>query len=147
MTQDEQHLKLLSVFHFVVAGMAVLFALFPIIHLVVGIAMVSGAIADAGDDEFPRFIGWFFIAFSATWIMVGLAFATALAIAGRGLMARRHYAYCFVMACIACAFMPFGTVLGVLTVIFLSRESVKALFGSPSVPGSPPGQGVAGTGA
>jgi len=33
------------------------------------------------------------------------------------------------MACIECLFMPFGTVLGVFTILVLVRESVKQLFG------------------
>ena len=41
MTKDEEHLRLLSIFHFVVAGMTALFALFPIIHLLIGLAIVS----------------------------------------------------------------------------------------------------------
>jgi hypothetical protein len=32
------------------------------------------------------------------------------------------------MACIECMFMPFGTVLGVFTIIVFIRQSVKALF-------------------
>jgi hypothetical protein len=37
------------------------------------------------------------------------------------------------MACIDCAFFPFGTVLGVFTILTLSRETVKTLFDvSPS---------------
>jgi hypothetical protein len=40
MTQDEDHLKLLSIFHYVVGGLAGLFALLPIFHLVIGLVMV-----------------------------------------------------------------------------------------------------------
>lgn len=36
--------------------------------------------------------------------------------------------YCLVMAGIECMFMPFGTVLGVFTIIVLMRESVQKLF-------------------
>ena len=36
--------------------------------------------------------------------------------------------YCLVMAGIECLFMPFGTVLGVFTIIVLMRESVKEMF-------------------
>ena len=47
-----------------------------------------------------------------------------------------HYA----VAAIACMFMPFGTVLGVFTIIVLMRPSVKERFApagssSPSAPG------------
>jgi hypothetical protein len=37
--------------------------------------------------------------------------------------------FCLVMAGIACIFMPFGTALGVLTIIVLMRDSVRELFG------------------
>jgi len=36
--------------------------------------------------------------------------------------------FCFVVACIECLFMPFGTVLGAFTIIVLMRPSVKNLF-------------------
>ena len=49
---------------------------------------------------------------------------------GRGLAQRKRYMFCLVVACVECLFMPFGTVLGVFTIIVLSRDSVKALFGS-----------------
>jgi hypothetical protein len=32
------------------------------------------------------------------------------------------------MACIECLFLPFGTILGIFTIIVLSRESVKTFF-------------------
>jgi hypothetical protein len=36
--------------------------------------------------------------------------------------------FCLVMAGIQCIFMPFGTVLGVFTIIVLMRNSVKEAF-------------------
>jgi hypothetical protein len=39
------------------------------------------------------------------------------------------------MACIECLFIPFGTILGVFTVVVLSRESVKALFAATPTKG------------
>jgi hypothetical protein len=53
-----------------------------------------------------------------------------------------HYA----VAAIACMFMPFGTVLGVFTIIVLMRPSVKELFaaaGSSAAPAPGPGEGPA----
>ena len=32
MTRDEEHLRILSIFHYVVAGIVALFSLFPVIH-------------------------------------------------------------------------------------------------------------------
>ena len=50
------------------------------------------------------------------------------AICGRALARRTRYWFVFVIACIECLFMPFGTILGVFTLIVLSRESIKNLF-------------------
>jgi hypothetical protein len=49
-------------------------------------------------------------------------------IAGRSLATHRHYWFAFAIACLECLFIPFGTILGVFTIIVLSREPVKALF-------------------
>jgi hypothetical protein len=40
MNQDEEHLKLLSTFHYVLGGVTALFSLFPVIHLVVGLFFI-----------------------------------------------------------------------------------------------------------
>src|SRR6266496_1341209 len=55
--------------------------------------------------------------------------AICILIAGRSLAKHTRYWFAFVMACIECLFIPFGTILGVFTIIVLSRESVKTLFG------------------
>jgi hypothetical protein len=128
-TQNEDYLKLLSIFHYVVAAMAVLFALIPTIHLVLGVAMASGALRDP-KDPFPlALLGWFFILFASIWILCGLTFAVCVFLAGRSLQARTRYMFCLVMGGLECMFMPFGTVLGVFTLILLLKDDVKALFG------------------
>jgi hypothetical protein len=73
-------------------------------------------------------MGWFFILFSVAWILLGVTYASFMAIAGRCLARRRNRAFCFVMAGISCAFFPLGTVLGVFTLIVLSRDSVQSMF-------------------
>ena len=144
MTQDEDHLKLLSIFHYVVGGLAGLFALLPIFHLVIGLVMVfaPGKLAEGGQSP-PVFIGWIFVIFAALFITIGWAFTACVLTAGRFLAKRKHYLFCLVMGAIECIFMPFGTVLGVFTIIVLMREPVKQLFAAnktlqatSSVPGS-----------
>lgn len=133
MNQDADHLRILSIFHFVVAGLAALVALFPTVHLLVGVGLVSGIFTDP-QDPFPfALIGWFFIIFSSCWISCGLAFASCMALAGRFLRQRQRYTFCLMMAGLSCMFMPMGTVLGVVTIIFLTKPTVKALFQGPAV--------------
>lgn len=142
--QDEEHLRLLAIFHNVVAGLGVLFSLLPVIHLVVGVLMVTGRF-DAnhtGEGPSPALMGWFFIAFPIVWIAIGLALSTCVFLAGRYLRRRERYTFCFVMAAIMCAFTPFGTVLGVFTLLVLQRQTVKDAFEHASATGRAGAGGV-----
>ncbi|WP_435008223.1 hypothetical protein P12x_005501 [Tundrisphaera lichenicola] len=129
MTEDAEHLRLLSIFHYVVGGLTALFASFPIIHVAIGIAIVTGSFNDPKNGSAPpSAFGWFFIVIGALFIVLGWAYAIGMFVAGRNLRQRRGYLYCLVMAGLSCANFPFGTCLGVFTLIVLLRPSVKPLF-------------------
>jgi len=134
LTQEEEHLRLLSIFHYVVGGLAALFALIPIFHLIFGLIMILAPEKFAGHghaQEQPplALMGWFFVIFAAVFITIGWTFAAFVLAVGRFLARRKHYMFCLVMGGVECLFMPFGTVLGVFTIIVLMREPVKQLFG------------------
>jgi hypothetical protein len=131
MNQDQEHLRLLSIFHYVVAGLGALIACIPLIHLTVGVLMVTGRLAD-GRNPPPPALGWILVGLGAAAVVAGWTFAALIARAGRCLARRTHYTYCLVMAALLCVLCsPFGAVLGVFTIIVLLRPSVKALFGVP----------------
>lgn len=127
--QEEQHLHLLSIFHYVVGGLTAFLACFPLIHLTIGLVMVFGGFS--GNQAPPAFVGWLFIVLGGGFFLIGQSLAICIIIAGRFLAQRKRYLFVFVVACCECVFMPFGTVLGVFTIILLSRESVKAAFVVP----------------
>ncbi len=130
-SEDEEHLKLLSIFHYVMGGFVGLSALFPAIYLVMGLFMVFAPDKFMGKhpgEPPPEFLGWFVLGIGCATMLFSLAMAVCIVFAGRSLARRSRYTYCMVMAGIECLFMPFGTVLGVFTLIVLMRESVKELF-------------------
>ena len=129
MNKDEEHLRLLSIFHYIVGGLAGLFALFPVIHLVIGLVFIlAPEVFESKGETPPALVGWLFVIFAGMFIITGWVLAGFIITAGRFLARRRHRLFCLVIAGIECAFMPFGTVLGVFTIIVLMRESVKELF-------------------
>ena len=131
--QDADHLRLLSIFHYVIGGVVGLFSLFPLIHLAVGIAILTGAFDDVEQGSPPpAVIGWLFVLLPLVFILMGLSLAICIAVAGRKISQRTGHLYCLVIAGLECFFMPFGTVLGVLTILVLVRPSVKILFGIPA---------------
>jgi len=133
MAEHDEHLRILAVFHYVVGGLAALVACFPFIYLFVGIAMVVAADSNPHNGP-PAIIGFFFIAVALAIILAGWALAAATVYAGYCLQQRRRYMYCFVMAGILCVFFPFGTVLGVFTILVLLKPEVKAEFGWTASP-------------
>ena len=141
MNRDEQHLNSLAIAHYVVGAFSILFSLLPLIHVTIGLMMLSGRFPD---DEAPEFVGWALVFMGLLFVFIGVAFSICIIVSGRRLATRRGYWFSFVVACILCAFAPIGTVLGVFTIVVLARESVKALYGvrtpgpvPPSVPAGP----------
>ena len=131
MDRDTEHLNLLAIFHYVVAGLAALLSFFPLLYTAVGVIFIFAArhgTPTPGEELPPEFLGWIFVGVGSFLFLVGIAMAICILIAGRCLSRRRCYSFALVMACIECLFVPFGTILGVFTIIALSRESVKAFF-------------------
>ena len=55
--QDENHLKLPEIFHYVAAGVTVLVGCIPFIHLAIGIALQLVPVEDHPATEIRRFVG------------------------------------------------------------------------------------------
>lgn len=125
-TQEEQNLDLLAIFHYILGALTGLFSCIPIIHLVIGIVLLAGNYN--GGDVTPRSIALIFIILAVIIILVGWIFAIMIIIAGRRLKERRAYNYCLVVAFMECLIVPFGTVLGVFSIVTLTKETVKELF-------------------
>lgn len=126
---------LLSVFHYVMAGlgtlggffMAAYFAFVGYIVTTVMPSVPSGA-GSSPPPAPPAGFAWFFGAFGVLISLSILAFAVLHFLCGRWIAARRNRTFCFVVGCLSCISFPLGTVLGVFTIIVLQRESVRWLF-------------------
>lgn len=136
---DQSHLNGLAIAHYVVGGLLVCFACLPLIHIFIGLTVITGIggmrealVEGEGGGPPPMWFGWLFFLIGLAAFLIGQAIAISLILSGRWLKQRTHYWFSFVFACLACAFMPFGTILGVLTIIVLSRDSVKQVYGLSS---------------
>jgi hypothetical protein len=130
---DDEHLKMLSIFHYVVAGLAVLgiaflflhFALMSTVFFVVANAN-SGKSSSKPPPEVYAIIIFFYLVFGCI-----LAAAVILNfLSARFLRRRVHRNFSLVTAGLNCLHVPFGTVLGVFTFIVLMRPSVRQQYHS-----------------
>jgi hypothetical protein len=127
--EDNDHLNLLSIFHYVVGGLTGLFSCMPFMHVFMGLALLSGKFGEgSGGSAPPPFMGWMFVITGSVVILFGWLIAASILIAGGRLKRRRSRLFCMIVAGIECMFMPFGTILGVFTLITLNKDSVKELF-------------------
>jgi hypothetical protein len=136
---DVEHLRLLSIFHYVVAGLTAFVSFFPLLYTGMGALFVYLARQPIkpGESPPPELLGWFLVGFGIFLAIVGFALAVLIFLTGRALARRRRYWFAFVVACLECIFIPFGTILGVFTLIVLSRESTKRLFAPETSVGPP----------
>lgn len=127
MNQDLVHLQRLSIFYYLGAAFALCgCAAAAYLGIISGEAVKDGF--SGGDVLLMRGIMGFACLLCA-------ALAVCMFLTGKYLVETSHYKLCTVMAWIvAFVSVPVGTVLGVLTLVVLSRPSVKSLFGVLETP-------------
>lgn len=129
--RDRDHLNILGIIYYVNAGTIAFVSLFGLLYAGFGVLMLTGTLpgpeAGNGGQE-AQIIGTMLavIGFGAT--ALGLALALLSYLAGRWLRAGQHPTFCFVVAIINLLNMPYGTLLGIFTIIVLGRPRVKAIF-------------------
>jgi hypothetical protein len=74
---------------------------------------------------------WFYLFFGAAL----MAAALLNVLSAIFLQTRRHRIFSMVVASLNCLQIPFGTALGIYTIIVLSRPSVEQSYGDPTVGG------------
>ncbi|HVV71691.1 MAG TPA: hypothetical protein VHI52_09360 [Verrucomicrobiae bacterium] len=134
--RDQEHLKLLSIFHFVFAGLALLGIAFLAVHYAMMHTFFShpemwktpNGVAPPPKEFLEGFV-WLYV-FMGIIILVG--FAVNL-MSGLFIRQRRHRVFSLVIAALDCLQIPFGTALGVFTIVVLSRESIRGLYASDAL--------------
>ncbi len=132
---DLEHLQLLGIFHYIVGGMMMLFSCFFIIHLVMGLVLAFNPQGfgphrhDLREMQMEMFFGLLMAGFAASAILAGWTLGGLMIYSGTCLRKHRRRMFSQIMAGIVCMFMPFGTVLGVFTIVVLQRDSVRRLYG------------------
>ena len=94
MTEDEDQLRLLSIFHFIFGGLTAIISCLALIYMAVGLAIVTGKLpVGQGTPPPPAFMGWFFVGFAALGLLMGWSFAIGMIIAGIKLRQKRGYVF------------------------------------------------------
>lgn len=127
---DMGNIRTLSICHYVWGLLTMAFSSIFVVHIVLGVAMLSGKIAPppgAGAPP-PNWFAAIFIAMGSSAVAIGWSVGLLTILSGRYMMSRRRRMFSLVMAGVNCAFFPFGTLLGVFTFVVLLRPSVRLMY-------------------
>jgi hypothetical protein len=126
---DEEHLRLLSVFYFVDAGMSAFFSLIGLFYVGMGVVFFRAIPrGEAGQGAPPPELAWLFGVIGLVFLAVFMTFALLKLATGLQMRKRRSRVFCMVVAGLTCLGFPYGTVLGIFTFVVLVRPSVVKLF-------------------
>lgn len=121
--QDAEHLRMLWIAHYVVAGIsAALGLLSGPFYIMFGSMLTAGMKDGAPLMTFMAMSGMILMVF---WIVVALL----LAAAGYFIRERKNWMFVFVVDCLMCMNAPLGTVLGAFSIVVLTRAPVRRAFG------------------
>ncbi len=130
--RDKEHLRLLVIFYYILGALTALAGLMPLIHVAIGLGMATlPGIDDPDGRAATRFIGLTFAGLGFVMFFAVQGFAAIKFLCGYWLQRRRNRTGCIVISAIICIGFPLSTVLGVLTIIVLLRDSVREMFDGP----------------
>jgi hypothetical protein len=129
---DNEHLKMLSIFHYILAGFALLGLLFICVHFMfMSTIFLHPDIFNAGKNspkQLPEFFFvmmlFFYLGFGGVMVVTGILNL----LSAKFLRQRTHRTLSLVTAGVNCLHIPFGTVVGVFTIMVLSRPSVREQY-------------------
>jgi hypothetical protein len=140
---DEEHLRLLRIGYFVMAGLKAFGALFGLLYAGMGLsvfALAKSAVPRPGQEPPPEFVGWIFAGFGLGFFAFFAVMSVLCFLVARRLRQRRSRVLCLVVAAIDCISIPFGTLLGIFTFVVLARPTVMRMFEKNSSGGAGAGR-------
>lgn len=129
---DASHLRLISIFHFVFAGLAVLGLGFVILHYILLFSVFDNPETWKQSNEGPPPENFFMVmrGFYAFFGLIMFTGALGNLLSGLFINRRRHRLFSIIIAALNCVQIPLGTVLGIFTIIVLVRDSVQETYAS-----------------
>jgi hypothetical protein len=138
--RDEEQINLLSIFHFVMAGLFLLGIVFIGLHYAFMHMIFSRPELWKTGNPPPISFADFKTLFAIIYTIVGVFLVLACllnVLSGVFMRQREHKTFSLIVAAVDCLQIPLGTALGVFTFVVLLRESVRQVYepASPEVSG------------
>lgn len=133
---DADHLKLIGIFHLVLAGLTLLALGFLFLHwlfihmIITNPEMMKGAKHGPPPEQVFAILQWIYCIIGSCIVTAGVLNL----ISGWCILKRRARVFSLIVAGLDCAVIPIGTTLGVFTFIVLLRDSVREVYEAEQSP-------------
>ena len=129
----KKNLTLLAIFHYILGGFCIFFGLLPLIHITLGILALTGVMpieSEKGqaDERAATIFGIMFLVMGSIFFILAQTLAILILTNGGRLKKQRRYVLTLVTAALECMMFPLGTILGIFTIIIMTKPQAKALF-------------------
>ena len=130
---DEEHLKLLNLFHFIKGGITVTFSFIGLLYfLFLGFVIKMDSRFNMHSDSFseglPAQVFPYLFIIGGVIVLLVLLFGILQLVSGYYLRRKEYRLFSFIIGIIEILEVPYGTILGLMTLIVLSRDSVKRKY-------------------
>ncbi|QWF18359.1 hypothetical protein [Lysobacter capsici] len=125
--RDASQLRTLSVLYYVFSMFYLVPLMIGALYAFMGVGLLNGALPGntATQDSAS---GWVLLGLAVAMFFIAILGGALTLLVARRLSQRRSLTVCIIVAAVSCMQIPFGTALGVFTLIVLNRPSVKAMF-------------------
>ncbi|MDD2634482.1 MAG: PrsW family glutamic-type intramembrane protease [Bacteroidales bacterium] len=122
----KNNLETLAVLHYIMGGFKLLSSLFVLIYVLMGAGMIVGGISES--EESLQILGGIFLILGLFGFVLVVAFGIMSILTGKFLSQKKNRMFCLVISVLECFNTPFGTVLGIFTIVEIEKAEVKKLF-------------------
>jgi hypothetical protein len=133
---DEEHLRLLSLFHYIAGGITLFISLIILFEFILLLIFWESLMQGYNQHRFTgnheldtTFLAIFFYLMLIIMLIV-ITFGILEILSARFIKLRKHRIFSFIIAILNLLSIPYGTILGIMTIIVLSRNSVKEIYNS-----------------
>ncbi len=135
-----KHISTLSVLHYVYGALVCLGGFVALLFMGVGTFLSSDLVMDNGNEPPPAWLGGFFQAFGAGLFVVIEIWGILILLSGYWIGQLRNRTASIVFAALCLPSFPFGTALGVFTLVVLLNDDVRLAYEERKALGRPVAQ-------
>lgn len=124
----EGQARMLAIGYYIVGGLIMLFSLFFLIYVGIGVAVMAAPIPTQPGEPPPQLMGAFFAGIGGCGMLMMIGLGVANFIAAVNLRRLRGRTLILIVGILNLMHQPLGLILGIFTIIFIAQADAKELF-------------------